>query len=229
MAGGGQTGHPAVASRAPRQPPTNNAPSCDTPRNACNGSPMDRGLAPGGPQARPRGEVALAHPRHLRAVGRGGPRRRDRLVAPARPRLRQHDPGRVRDPGRVLRRHGDRQRPSADASPTASGRRCGCTALIELVLVVGRRRDAIHVPDRDRRCTASVAVALEGAPQLLAFIRLGLALLALAPATVLMGATLPTLTRHLSAERAPEPVVRAPVRGEHDRRDPRHARRRASC
>ena len=44
-----------------------------------------------------------------------------------------------------------------------------------------------------------LAVALEDAPQLLAFIRLGLALLALAPATVLMGATLPTLTRHLSA------------------------------
>ena len=30
-------------------------------------------------------------------------------------------------------------------------------------------------------------------------IRLGLALLALAPATILMGATLPTLTRHLTA------------------------------
>jgi spermidine synthase len=44
-----------------------------------------------------------------------------------------------------------------------------------------------------------LAIALEDAPQLLAFIRLGLALLALAPATILMGATLPTLTRHLSA------------------------------
>jgi spermidine synthase len=39
---------------------------------------------------------------------------------------------------------------------------------------------------------------LEGAPQLLALVRLALALLALAPATVLMGATLPTLTRYLS-------------------------------
>ena len=42
-------------------------------------------------------------------------------------------------------------------------------------------------------------MALEDAPQLLAFIRLGLALVALAPATILMGATLPTLTRHLSS------------------------------
>ena len=73
-----------------------------------------------------------------------------------------------------------------------------------------------------------MTVALEGAPQLLAVVRLGLALLALAPATVLMGATLPTLTRYLSAERAPEPVVRAAVRGEHDRRDPRARSRRAS-
>jgi spermidine synthase len=41
--------------------------------------------------------------------------------------------------------------------------------------------------------------ALEGAPQALALTRFGLSLLALAPATVLMGATLPTLTRHLTA------------------------------
>jgi spermidine synthase len=39
--------------------------------------------------------------------------------------------------------------------------------------------------------------ALEGAPQALALVRFGLSLLALGPATVLMGATLPTLTRHL--------------------------------
>jgi spermidine synthase len=45
-----------------------------------------------------------------------------------------------------------------------------------------------------------VAVGLEDAPQLLAVFRLGLALLALAPATILMGATLPTLTRHLSSD-----------------------------
>jgi spermidine synthase len=41
--------------------------------------------------------------------------------------------------------------------------------------------------------------SLESSPQSLALIRFGLALLALGPATVLMGATLPTLTRHLSA------------------------------
>jgi spermidine synthase len=41
--------------------------------------------------------------------------------------------------------------------------------------------------------------SLESSPQALALIRLGLSLLALGPATVLMGATLPTLTRHLSA------------------------------
>lgn len=41
---------------------------------------------------------------------------------------------------------------------------------------------------------------LESAPQTLALVRFGLALLALAPATVLMGATLPTLTRYLSRD-----------------------------
>ena len=39
---------------------------------------------------------------------------------------------------------------------------------------------------------------LESAPALLALVRVGLAVLALAPATVMMGATLPTLTRHLA-------------------------------
>jgi spermidine synthase len=40
--------------------------------------------------------------------------------------------------------------------------------------------------------------ALEGAPYLLALLRFALALLALGPATVMMGVTLPALTRHLS-------------------------------
>ncbi len=44
--------------------------------------------------------------------------------------------------------------------------------------------------------------SLEGAPQALALVRFGLALLALAPATILMGATLPTLTRYLSRDAA---------------------------
>ncbi len=39
--------------------------------------------------------------------------------------------------------------------------------------------------------------SLEGTPGLLALVRFGLAILALSPATILMGATLPTLTRHL--------------------------------
>jgi spermidine synthase len=42
--------------------------------------------------------------------------------------------------------------------------------------------------------------SIEGQPIVLALIRLALAVLALAPATVLMGATLPTLTRHLTRE-----------------------------
>jgi spermidine synthase len=43
--------------------------------------------------------------------------------------------------------------------------------------------------------------SIEGQPVVLALIRFGLAVLALAPATVLMGATLPTLTRQLSRDR----------------------------
>jgi len=42
--------------------------------------------------------------------------------------------------------------------------------------------------------------ALETVPGAIALVRFGLALLALAPATVLMGATLPTLTRHLTRD-----------------------------
>jgi spermidine synthase len=70
--------------------------------------------------------------------------------------------------------------------------------IIELVLVVV----VIATPLTFRVIRSlygEIAVALEDAPQLLALIRLGLALLALAPATILMGATLPTLTRHLSS------------------------------
>lgn len=43
--------------------------------------------------------------------------------------------------------------------------------------------------------------AIEGQPLVLALLRFALAVLALAPATVLMGATLPTLTRQLSRDR----------------------------
>ena len=98
--------------RRPPGPPTDaETPVMRHSAECAHRSPMERGLAPGGLQPRLPGEVALAHPRHLRAVGRGGPRLRDRLVAPARARLRQHDPGCVRDPGRLLRGDGHRQRP----------------------------------------------------------------------------------------------------------------------
>src|SRR5947207_7822124 len=40
--------------------------------------------------------------------------------------------------------------------------------------------------------------SLEGDPTLVALLRFGLSILALAPATILMGATLPALTRYLS-------------------------------
>src|SRR5664279_3201710 len=45
---------------------------------------------------------------------------------------------------------------------------------------------------------------LETAPLALALVRFGLSLLALGPATILMGATLPTLTRHLTRGHAEE-------------------------
>ena len=69
--------------------------------------------------------------------------------------------------------------------------------LIELILVVVVVATPITF-HAIRIAYGNLAVALEGAPQLLLVIRLALAILALAPATVLMGATLPTLTKHLS-------------------------------
>ncbi len=69
--------------------------------------------------------------------------------------------------------------------------------------------------------------SLEASPGLLALVRFALALLALGPATILMGATLPTLTRYLTRQRGP-PVrgVRPAVRGEHARGDHRDGPRR---
>ena len=72
--------------------------------------------------------------------------------------------------------------------------------LIELVLVVV----VLLTPVTFRllhELYRGVFPAIEGQPVLLALIRFVLAVLALAPATVLMGATLPTLTRHLTRER----------------------------
>ena len=58
---------------------------------------------------------------------------------------------------------------------------------------------------------------------LLPLVRLVLAVLALAPATILMGATFPSLMRHLTTDRLAEQVVRAALCGQHDRRDRRDA------
>ena len=69
--------------------------------------------------------------------------------------------------------------------------------LLELALVVV----VLVTPISFRLINAAYAgiyPALESSPALLAIARLVLAVLALAPATVMMGATLPTLTRHLS-------------------------------
>ena len=67
--------------------------------------------------------------------------------------------------------------------------------------------------------------SLEAAPVALALVRFALALVALAPATILMGATLPTLTRYLSRDAGElSGCVRTPVRGQHDRGHRRHHR-----
>ena len=124
---------------------------------------------------------------------------RGRLVAPARPRLRQHDPGGVGDPDRVLRRDGDRQRSSAAGSPTGSARPLRLYGVLELVLVVV----VLLTPITFRlihEVYRGIYPALEATPEALALVRFGLAVLALAPATVLMGATLPTLTAVPHAE-----------------------------
>jgi len=73
--------------------------------------------------------------------------------------------------------------------------------LLELVLVVVvlltpllfRSLDDLYRP---------LFTSLSGSPTALQLVRYGLALLALAPATVLMGATLPTLARHLARRRS---------------------------
>ena len=67
-------------------------------------------------------------------------------------------------------------------------------ALVAIVLATPLTFGLIHEVYR------GVYPSLESAPQALALVRLGLALLALGPATVLMGATLPILTRHLTRD-----------------------------
>ena len=66
-----------------------------------------------------------------------------------------------------------------------------------LVVVVVATPFMFHVI---RTVYGGFALGLEDSPQVLAVVRLGLALLALAPATIVMGATLPTLTSYLTAD-----------------------------
>ena len=67
---------------------------------------------------------------------------------------------------------------------------------------------------------------LEGSPQALALVRMGLAVLALAPATIMMGATLPSLTRYLTQDGHLSQGVRQAVRRQHHGRHHRDAGRR---
>ena len=86
--------------------------------------------------------------------------------------------------------------------------------MIELVLVVV----VLATPITFRllhEVYRGVYPALEARPEAIALLRFGLALLALAPATVLMGATLPTLTRQLTGDAHLSRGVRPAVRREH--------------
>ncbi len=69
-------------------------------------------------------------------------------------------------------------------------------ALVAVVLVTPISFRLIHEVYR------GIYPTLENSPQLLAIVRLVLAVLALAPATILMGATFPSLTRHLARSSA---------------------------
>ncbi len=166
--------------------------------------------------------LALGHPRHLRGLRGGRSRVRDRVVTPARARVRQHDPGRVGHPGRLLRRDGDRQRgrrpaggPGALAAAAVRPDRAGARRR--------RPRDPVDVRGhpvavrRGGRGSRGRAAGPRRAPT--------------GPCAAGPGAGDRADGRHaadadaLSQRRcAPERVVRAAVRGEHDRRDPGHVR-----
>ena len=68
-----------------------------------------------------------------------------------------------------------------------------------------RPRDADLVPADQRGCTAASTRASRRRRRRSRSCASVLAVLALAPATILMGATLPTLTRHLARDATPEP------------------------
>ena len=170
-------------------------------------------------------DLALGHPRHLRGLRGGWSRVRDRVVSPARARVRQHDPGRVGHPGRLLRRDGDRQR----GRRPAGGPGALAAAVVRPDRAGARRRgprDPVDVrghPVAVRRgCRRSGGRA--AAPR-----RAPIGACAAGP-----GAGDRADGRHAAdadalsqRRRAPERVVRAVVRGEHDRRDPGHVRGRA--
>ena len=110
---------------------------------------------------------------------------------------------------------------SAAGSPTGSARRSGCTACWRSCsssscwstpLTFGLINEVYR----------GIYPALEGTP-FLALARLVLAVLALAPATIMMGATFPALVRHFDALVRAQPGVRAAVLREHDGRRGRHA------
>ena len=89
---------------------------------------------------------------------------------------------------------------SAAASPTGSARRSGCTARSSSSSSSSSLAHPDHVPPPPRALPWRVRRASRPRPGAIALLRFGLALLALAPATVLMGATLPTLTRQLTRD-----------------------------
>ena len=87
--------------------------------------------------------------------------------------------------------------PSAGASRIGSVGRSGCTASLSwcssvVVVLTPVTFRLLHEVYR------GAFNSLEQSPGLLALVRFALALVALGPATILMGATLPTLTRYLS-------------------------------
>ena len=158
------------------------------------------------PAPSPRGGPSpVCDRRAVRAVGCGRPDLRGRLGAPARPRLRQHVPGRLGDPDRLLRRAWRSAACSAAASRTVSGRRSGSTACSSSCSSSWSCY-AHHVHARARGLSRVLRGAADR-PEALALVRFGLSLLALGPATILMGATLPALTRELT--RPPAHLSRA--------------------
>ena len=143
------------------------------------------------------------------------------MVPSARPRLRQHDPGGIGDPHRLLRRDGDRgvhrrpggrPRPPAVAAVRAAGDRPGRR----------RHRDAADVPAHQRGLSRHLPVArgVAAGARARAHGARGPGARARDRAD---GCDAPDADSFPDAGRQPEPGVRAALRGEHDRGDHRHA------